>query len=142
MTVAGDEPKAKELLTKQADWARLTNQLQDAAQMYMAAGDYLTAIEIIARNDWVEMCAALKLFLSSLLTSRLNASLSRARRLVDVSRKIDKGDREALQRCAFHLRRLGQHPYAADCYVKLGDYYALLRLYIDVQLWQQVCLCL
>lgn len=55
MTVAGDEPKAKELLTKQADWARVTNQLQDAAQMYMAAGDYLTAIEIIARNDWVDM---------------------------------------------------------------------------------------
>ena len=50
-----DAPEAKALLTKQADWARVTNQLQEAAQMYIAAGDFLTAIEIIAQNDWTEM---------------------------------------------------------------------------------------
>ncbi len=51
---------------------------------------------------------------------------------------MDKGDREALQKCAEHLIRLEQYPYAADCLQKLGDYQGLVRLYVDAQLWQQV----
>ncbi len=50
-----DAPEAKALLTKQADWARVTNQLQEAAQMYIAAGDFLTSIEIVAQNNWTDM---------------------------------------------------------------------------------------
>lgn len=43
------------LLRKKADWARDTNEPRAAAQVYLAAGDTLRAIEIMADHSWVDM---------------------------------------------------------------------------------------
>lgn len=43
------------LLRKKADWARDTNEPKAAAQVYLAAGDTMRAIEIMANHGWVDM---------------------------------------------------------------------------------------
>jgi len=43
------------LLSKQADWATNVNEPKAAAEMYINAGEYLKAIEIIGENGWSDM---------------------------------------------------------------------------------------
>jgi intraflagellar transport protein 122 len=45
----------KVLITKQADWARNINEPKAAAEMYISAGEYLKAIEIIGEHGWADM---------------------------------------------------------------------------------------
>ena len=58
--------------------------------------------------------------------------------MVEVARKVDKADREALILCAEHLKKMDQHQYAAECYSKLGDTKALLSLHIEARHWDEV----
>lgn len=43
------------LITKQADWARNVNEPKAAAEMYISAGEYIKAIEIIGDHEWADM---------------------------------------------------------------------------------------
>ena len=43
------------LITKQADWARNINEPRAAAEMYISAGEYVKAIEIIGDHGWADM---------------------------------------------------------------------------------------
>lgn len=45
----------KMLITKQADWAKSSNEPKAAAEMYISAGEYVKAIEIIGDHGWAEM---------------------------------------------------------------------------------------
>jgi intraflagellar transport protein 122 len=45
----------KVLITKQADWARNINEPKAAAEMYISAGEYIKAIEIIGEHGWADM---------------------------------------------------------------------------------------
>lgn len=45
----------KVLITKQADWARNINEPKAAAEMYISAGEYVKAIEIIGEHGWADM---------------------------------------------------------------------------------------
>ncbi len=59
-------------------------------------------------------------------------------RLIDVARKLDKADREALGRCAHYLKKLEQYAYAAETYMKMGDMKALVLLHIEARHWEDV----
>jgi hypothetical protein len=59
-------------------------------------------------------------------------------RLIDLARRLDKADREALTRCALHLTRLEQYPYAAEVYSKMGDHKALINLHVEAKHWDDV----
>ena len=59
-------------------------------------------------------------------------------RLIDVARKLDKADREALGKCAFYLKKLEQYAYAAETYTKMGDTKALVHLHIEARHWDDV----
>ena len=51
-----DSPSERvSLLRKKADWARDTNEPKAAAQVYLAAGDTMRAIEIMANHGCVDM---------------------------------------------------------------------------------------
>ena len=42
-------------MTKQADWAKSSNEPKSAVEMYISAGEYLKAIDIIGEHDWPDM---------------------------------------------------------------------------------------
>ncbi|XP_064632482.1 intraflagellar transport protein 122 homolog isoform X2 [Lineus longissimus] len=109
---SGDPHDKKMLITKQADWAKNINEPKAAAEMYISAGEYIKAIDIIGDHGWSEM-------------------------LIDVARKLDKADREALNKSALHLKKMGQYAYAAECYAKMGDSKALLVLHVEARHWDE-----
>jgi len=59
-------------------------------------------------------------------------------RLIDVARKLDKADREALSHCGLYLTRLEQYAYAAEVYSKMGDIKSLAQLHVTAQTWDEV----
>ncbi|ELU12491.1 hypothetical protein CAPTEDRAFT_164190 [Capitella teleta] len=102
----------KMLMTKQADWARNINEPKAAAEMYITAGEYIKAIEIIGDHGWAEM-------------------------MIDIGRKLDKADREALQKCAAYLKKMDQFAYASEIYLKLGDIKSLVALHVEARHWEE-----
>ncbi|KAL4226474.1 hypothetical protein ACF0H5_014457 [Mactra antiquata] len=107
----GDPMDKKMLITKQADWAKSSNEPKAAAEMYISAGEYVKAIEIIGDHGWSEM-------------------------LIDLARKLDKADRESLSKCAQYLGKLEQYGYAAEVYSKMGDHKSLIMLHVEAKHWE------
>jgi len=60
-------------------------------------------------------------------------------RLIDVARKLDKADREALSHCGLYLTRLEQYAYASEVYMKMGDIQSLVILHVKAKTWDEVC---
>ncbi|KAK7079215.1 hypothetical protein SK128_004842, partial [Halocaridina rubra] len=58
-------------------------------------------------------------------------------RLLDVGRKTDKADRQTLNACAQHLRRLGALTNAAEMYRKMGEIQSVVELYVEAQDWDE-----
>ena len=58
--------------------------------------------------------------------------------MIDLARKIDKGDREALSRCALQLGKMEQYGYAAEVYSKMGDQKALIAMRVEAKHWDDV----
>lgn len=58
--------------------------------------------------------------------------------MIDIARKLDKADREALQKCAMYLKRMEQYAYASEIYMKLGDTKALVMLHVEAKHWEEV----
>lgn len=52
---SGDPLDKKMLITKQADWAKSSNEPKAAAEMYISAGEYVKAIDIIGEHGWADM---------------------------------------------------------------------------------------
>ncbi|KAF4531888.1 hypothetical protein B566_EDAN000917 [Ephemera danica] len=88
------------------------NEPRAAAEMYLAAGETLKAIDIVAENGWIDM-------------------------LQDIGRRLDKADAEAIGRVAEHLSQLGQLGPAAEMYRKLGDMASVIRLYVQAKEWRE-----
>jgi len=61
-------------------------------------------------------------------------------RLIDVARKLDKADREALSHCGVYLTRLEQYAYASEVYMKMGDIKSLVVLHVKAKTWEEVCI--
>lgn len=59
-------------------------------------------------------------------------------RLIDIARKLDKAEREPLTKCAYYFKKLLNHGYAAETYMKIGDLKALIQLHVDTQQWDEV----
>ncbi|KAJ7316950.1 hypothetical protein JRQ81_003112 [Phrynocephalus forsythii] len=57
--------------------------------------------------------------------------------LIDIARKLDKAEREPLSKCAYYFKKLLNHGYAAETYMKIGDLKALIQLYVETQQWDE-----
>ncbi|TGZ55252.1 hypothetical protein CRM22_010436 [Opisthorchis felineus] len=112
MGAGGDYAEQKQLMTKHADWARSTNEHHIAAKMYMDAGEFAKAIELAGEHGWTDV-------------------------LLEISRRLDKGDRDCLERCAIQLARLGEYAFAADCYARYGDVENQLALHVEARNWEE-----
>uniref|UniRef100_A0A3B4AJR2 Intraflagellar transport protein 122 homolog n=1 Tax=Periophthalmus magnuspinnatus TaxID=409849 RepID=A0A3B4AJR2_9GOBI len=111
--VGGTDPKSsRDLMTKQADWAKSSKEPRAAAEMYLTAGEHLKAIEIIGENGWADM-------------------------LIDIARKLDKAEREPLAKCAYYFKKLKHHGYASETYSKMGDLQALVQLHVETRHWDE-----
>lgn len=54
--ITSSDPGDKKLLiSKQAEWAQSSNEPRVAAEMYIAAGEHMKAIELIAEHKWSDM---------------------------------------------------------------------------------------
>ncbi|KAA0187203.1 Intraflagellar transport protein [Fasciolopsis buskii] len=107
-----DSAERRRLIAKHADWAKTTKEHRTAAKMYLDAGEFAKAIELAGENRWTDL-------------------------LLEISRKLDKGDRDCLGRCAQHLARLGEYAFAADCYAKYGDVENQLALHVEAKSWEE-----
>ncbi|XP_037078773.1 LOW QUALITY PROTEIN: intraflagellar transport protein 122 homolog [Pollicipes pollicipes] len=111
---AGDEDSSdrKTLLKKRAEWAKNINELRSAAEMYVNAGETLKAIEIMGENGWIDM-------------------------LIETGRKLDKGESQAIELVAQHLRRLKQYALAAEMYKKMDDTESMISCYVEAEAWDE-----
>ncbi|XP_054274065.1 intraflagellar transport protein 122 homolog [Macrosteles quadrilineatus] len=109
---SGDNIDRKALLRKKADWACNINEPRAAAEMYLSAGDTLKALDIIGANGWVDM-------------------------LVEVGRKLDKAEVEAIRAVASHLSNCQQLALASEMYQKLGDQTAVVKLHVAAGQWTE-----
>lgn len=109
---SGDPKDTKMLIIKQADWAKNINEPKAAVEMYITAGEHMKAIEISGEQGWVDA-------------------------LIDIARKLDKAEREPLRKCAYYFKKLLNHGYAAETYMKIGDLKALIQLHVDTQQWDE-----
>ena len=108
-----DDKTDLKLREQEAEWA--ADGLRDqrtAAEMYLKAGQSLKAIEALA-------------------------SLKSAERLIEVARKLDKGDRKGLSRCAELLAQLGQTAACVEIFGKMGDWKSLIELYARSDQWDE-----
>ncbi|XP_071406264.1 intraflagellar transport protein 122 homolog isoform X2 [Pithys albifrons albifrons] len=109
---SGDPKDTKMLIKKQADWARNINDPKAAVEMYLSAGEHMKAIELSGHHGWVDM-------------------------LIEIARKLDKAEREPLDKCAFYFKQLDNPGYAAETYMKVGDLKALVQLHVETHRWEE-----
>ncbi|NXK98110.1 IF122 protein, partial [Formicarius rufipectus] len=109
---SGNPKDTKMLIKKQADWAKNINEPKAAVEMYLSAGEHMKAIEVSGDHGWVDM-------------------------LIEIARKLDKAEREPLDKCAFYFKQLDNPGYAAETYMKIGDLKALVQLHVETQRWEE-----
>jgi intraflagellar transport protein 122 len=51
----GESTNKSQLLRRKAEWALKINEPRAAAEMFLAAGEKIRAIEIMGKNKWTEM---------------------------------------------------------------------------------------
>ncbi|NXU86720.1 IF122 protein, partial [Xiphorhynchus elegans] len=109
---SGNPKDTKMLIKKQADWAKNINEPKAAVEMYLSAGEHMKAIELSGDHGWVDM-------------------------LIEIARKLDKAEREPLEKCAFYFKQLDNPGYAAETYMKIGDLKALVQLHVETHRWEE-----
>ena len=109
---SGDSADRKNLIKKKADWAAKINEPRAAAEMYLSAGETIKAIDIMGEHGWVDM-------------------------LTEVGRKLDRAESEGISKVADYLRQHGQLQYAREMYKKVGDFKAVVTLYVEAKEWEE-----
>jgi intraflagellar transport protein 122 len=99
-----------DLLKRQAQWLLEVNDMKAAAEMYWAAKDYETAVQIIGDNVWLDM-------------------------LIDKVRALDKAEKKCLSMAGAVFRKHGHHEYAKETYLKMDDIASLMALHVELNMW-------
>ena len=63
------------------------------------------------------------------------------KRLINLTRKLDKGDRDNLVKSAQYLEKMKQYAYAIEIYQNIGDLSSLIRLQVETEMWEEVGGC-
>ena len=113
LTAQGDAgPAATELMLKQAEWCSASKDFKGAARMYVGAGRPERAVALLIRQQWWKELD----------------------RLVP---KLDKDKhRELLQQVARNFNKHGQHAFARDVMMRLGDTRGLALAYAEMGKWR------
>ncbi|XP_026481419.1 intraflagellar transport protein 122 homolog [Ctenocephalides felis] len=108
---AASESESKSLIKLRAEWARSVQEPRAAAELLLAAGETLKAVQVVADQDWPDV-------------------------LLDIGRRLDKSEKPALELIAQNLRRLKAIPLAAEIYQKLEDDKQVVQLHIEAEKWE------
>ncbi len=109
---AADSADGRQLIRMKAEWAAKSNEPRAAAEMFLSAGETMKAIDIIGEHGWIDM-------------------------LNEVGRKLDKADTEPIKMVAYYLKKHKQLQYARDMYHKVGDFEAVVQIYVEAQEWKE-----
>jgi intraflagellar transport protein 122 len=101
------------IILKQAEWAIRNDDPKTAAELYITSKQYNKAIELAGKNNWAEM-------------------------LLEIVRKLDKADRESLNKCGEYFKRMQLHNFAAEVYEKMGNIKELIELRMESHQWDEV----
>ncbi|TMW65200.1 hypothetical protein Poli38472_009367 [Pythium oligandrum] len=102
----------KQLVQDQAKWAEEVQDWRAAAEMYMASGNLLKAIEIMGARGWYSD-------------------------LLEVTQKVDANETKLLSACAQYFLQGEKFKHARDVYIKIGDFDALLKMHIRLEEWEE-----
>ena len=109
------------------------------SDMYLAAGEFIKAIEIMGQNGWVERYENLYMCVNNIISLMIVYVLYfNDHRILNLVHDVDKSEKEVLQCCVQQLKRLAQFNSAAEVLEKLGDIKALVTLHIETQQWHYV----
>ncbi|EPZ35509.1 hypothetical protein O9G_003401 [Rozella allomycis CSF55] len=107
------EINSKQILKEKAKFQQERNEMIEAADTLIEAGDYLQAIDILGSNGSVE-------------------------KLIQLARRLSKMESEALRKCLYYFKLLNNWDYMSEILMKMGDILQLLQAYIDLQKWDEV----
>ena len=58
--------------------------------------------------------------------------------MVRLLRKLEKSShKDEIKLCAHHFRKMGEHAFANEAYLKLGDIKAQMNLHIELEKWEE-----
>ena len=104
-----DKTQRTELLR---DRAADSSDWQVSARLFITLGEFKKALTIIGQNNdhnW----------------------------MMELCRQLSKNENsEAIQYCANYFRQAGNHGFAKEAYLKLGDLKALLNLHVELEKWE------
>lgn len=99
----------EELIRKQATYSE-ANDPRAAAEMFLACGETLKAINLLGENGFFE-------------------------KLIEIVRTLQKTDTQALSVAAGHCRKQSNYPYAKEIYLKMEDFKSLIEVEVELQRW-------
>jgi len=128
----------KDLIRRQAEWAEEIQDWQSAADYYLAAGEPLRAIKIIAEYVGKGSTTSGGGGGSS---SSSNNGKSWQNQVVEIARSVTKNDKEILSECGRLLATMSDaaddksRQMAREVFLKLEDFTALMAMYINREKW-------
>lgn len=102
----------KQLVQDQAKWAEEVQDWRAAAEMYLASGQTLRAVEIMGERGWYD-------------------------ELLEIAHKLESNETQILTLCAGYFLKADKLKHARDIYLKIGDFDALLGMHIRLQDWEE-----
>ncbi|KAI6231946.1 hypothetical protein M3Y95_00435200 [Aphelenchoides besseyi] len=105
------EETQKSLLRRKAEWAHNANDLELAAEMLMASGDYDKAIKIIINNDWIE-------------------------KVLQLANRLDRSDSNLIREIGAYLAEKGEFTVAANLYTQIGDVRSIAMMHANAEHWE------
>jgi intraflagellar transport protein 122 len=111
--LSGGDMDKNGIVLKQAEWAMRNGDAKTAAELYISARQFNKAIDICGKNNWAEM-------------------------LLEIVRKLDKADRDALSKCGEYFKTMNMPNFASEVYEKMGNIKELIELRIQSLQWDEV----
>jgi len=101
------------LVGEQAGIAAFGGDWMTAADLYYTSKQYKKAVELYGNHGRMD-------------------------KLIEVCRSLDKSeDEEAIRLCAHYFKKNGNHQYAKEAYLKLGDMKSLMLSHIELCKWEE-----
>lgn len=99
----------EELIRKQATYSE-ANDPRAAAEMYLACGETMKAINLIGEHGFLE-------------------------KLIEVVRALPKSDNQALSLAAGYCRKHNNYQFAKEIYLKMEDFKSLIEIEVELHRW-------
>lgn len=102
-----------QILIKQAEFERDSNNWKEAADLYQQAGKFKEAIEIYGKQENLDQ-------------------------IMEICKNLEKQkNTPEIELCAAYFKKAGHHTFAKQAYLRLGDLKALMKLHVDCQKWDE-----